>query len=259
MFAQMLRRVLVHPLTRGCDIDDPGTTHLRREIMHQKTFLRRIYTEWYESLVAALPVGSARVLELGSGAGFLQDFIPDLITSEVFPCPGVERVVDAHDLAFRAGELRAILMIDVLHHLARPRDFFAEATRCVAPGGVIAMIEPWVTPWSRFVYRHFHYEPFMPEAVTWEFPSSGPLSGANNALPWILFERDRSEFALEFPEWKIERIVPTMPFRYLLSGGVTLRGLMPGWSFPLWRALEGTLNPLRHQLAMFAYIVLRRR
>ncbi len=32
-------------------------------------------------------------------------------------------VLDAHDLPFGDGSLRAIVMTDVLHHLARPRDF----------------------------------------------------------------------------------------------------------------------------------------
>src|SRR5262249_31802772 len=40
-----------------------------------------------------------------------------------------------------------------------------QATRCVRSGGVVAMIEPWVTPWSRFVYTRLHHEPFQPETI----------------------------------------------------------------------------------------------
>ena len=47
-----------------------------------------------------------------------------------------------------------------------------------------------------------------------------------------------------------------MPFRYLLSGGVSLRSLVPGWSFALWRNLENLLRPWMKSLAMFALIVL---
>jgi len=49
-----------------------------------------------------------------------------------------------------------------------------------------------------------------------------------------------------------------MPFRYLLSGGVSLRGLLPGWSFGFWRQIETALGRWSNQLAMFAQIVLRR-
>ena len=87
---------------------------------------------------------------------------------------------------------------------------------------------------------------------------SGPLSGANGALPWIIFARDRVKFNNEFPEWRIEVIKPIMPFRYLVSGGVSLRALAPVWSFEGWRQIERALDRWSNQLAMFALIVLRR-
>jgi hypothetical protein len=47
--------------------------------------------------------------------------------------------------------------------------------------------------------------------------------------------------------------------RYLVSGGISLRGLVPAASFPLWRGLERALSPWSRQLAMFAHVVLERR
>jgi SAM-dependent methyltransferase len=249
---------LAHPRTRGLDLDDPRTTDLRRAIIQEKGFLRRIYQEWYATLAAALPAGQEPVLELGSGAGFLSEVIPGLITSEVFACSGVNLVLDGQQLPIADGALRAIVMTNVLHHLPQPRRFFAEAARCVRPGGVVAMIEPWVTPWSRLVYTRLHHEPFCPEAPEWEFPAGGPLSGANGALAWIIFERDRLRFAREFPEWQIRAIALGMPLRYLLSGGIATRGLLPGWSFRPARWVEQALRPWTQQLAMFAAVTLVR-
>jgi SAM-dependent methyltransferase len=254
----MLKTWLDHPLTKGLDIDDPRTTELRRQIIHEKIFLKRIYQEWYRAIVAVLPSGQGAVLELGSGGGFMREFAPDLISSEVFYCPNVRAVVDGLHLPFADKSLRAIVMTNVLHHLAQPRLFFTEASRCVRSGGIVAMIEPWVTPWSRFVYGQLHHEPFEPEAPSWELPSSGPLSGANDALPWIIFSRDRAKFEQEFPHWRIELVQPIMPFRYLVSGGVSMRGLAPGWSFGFFRQIENALNCWNNRLAMFAHIVLRR-
>jgi hypothetical protein len=56
------------------------------------------------------------------------------------------------------------------------------------------MIEPWVSTLSRPIYTRLHHEPFNPDAKDWSFPDTGPLSGANGALPWIIFQRDRHHF-----------------------------------------------------------------
>lgn len=272
-----IRRLFAHPSTRELALDDPKTTELRAQIIRDKAFLRRIYAEWYGMIAASLPVshpiGELPVLELGSGGGFMREVIPALITSEVFPCANVDRVVDAHELPFADRSLRAIVMTDVLHHIPRVRDFFRSAARCVASGGAISMIEPWVSTWSRAIYGHLHHEPFHPDAASWElssqstgpsqstggpFPHARPLSGANGALPWILFHRDRAQFEREFPEWRIRSIQPFMPFRYLASGGVSVRGSMPDWTFELWRRGEMRLERWMDRFAMFAHIVVDR-
>jgi SAM-dependent methyltransferase len=249
---------LSHPLTRGLSIDDPRTTALRRQIVEEKPFLKKIYCEWYRSIAASIPTGPGRVLELGSGPGFLDQFIEGLITSEIFPSPGINVVLDGHCLPFADASLRAIVMVDVLHHLPRPRDFLCEAARCVRQDGAIVMIEPWASRWSEWVYRRFHNEPFEPRSAQWEFPASGPLSGANMAMPWMIFQRDRDLFEKEFPQWRVADIRPMMPFRYVLSGGVTRRSFMPGFLFGFWKGVEAVLNPWRDSLAMFAQIRLAR-
>ena len=251
-----LKNWLAHPLTQGLDINDPRTTALRLRIIREKEFLRRIYEEWYETIRASLPPGEGAVLEIGSGGGFLKEYVPGLVTSDVFECPGVDMVVDAAALPFADGSLRAVVMTNVLHHIPAPRRFFREASRCVRAGGRVVMIEPWVTPWSRVVHRKLHHEPFEPEAADWGFPRTGPLSGANGALPWILFERDRAQFRREFPEWRVARVRPMMPFRYIASGGVGTRDLMPGWTYGLWRGLERLFEPWMKTWAMTAHIVL---
>jgi SAM-dependent methyltransferase len=240
------------------EVDAPETTMLRRRIVQEKVFLRRLYEEWYSQIALALPDLHGPVLELGSGAGFMGNFIEDLITSEVFPTPGARVVLDGARLPFGDSALRAVVMTDVFHHIPAPRSFLAEARRALKPGGRIVMVEPWVTPWSRFVYRNFHHEPFEPDAVAWEFPPAGPLSGANGALPWIIFERDRAIFETEFPELVIRRISPLMPTVYLVSGGVSLRSLAPSFAYPILRAAERALPPLERATAMFALITVEK-
>jgi SAM-dependent methyltransferase len=254
-----LKRLLAHPDTRDLSIDDPRTTERRRGIIHSNRFLWRIYDEWYRLISGLIPEGPGRVFELGSGAGFLERYIPGLITTEVLPVSGIEIALDARRLPFASGSLKGIAMVDVLHHIPDNRAFLAEAQRCLRPGGRILMIEPWVSAWSRPVYTYLHHEPFVPDAADWSFPSTGPLSGANGALPWIIFERDRSRFEREFPDLAIEAVRPFMPFRYLISGGVSMRQLMPEVTFGAWRKLESWLCRWPRHWPMFALIQVTRR
>lgn len=255
----LLSSILAHPLTRTLDLDDPQTTAVRRQIIQSKPFLRKIYLEWYSQIKSALSMTEGPLLELGSGGGFLEQLIPRLITSDIFLCPGAEIVLDGQVLPFDQRALGGIVLVNVLHHMSQVELFLAEAARCVRPGGMIVMIEPWVTSWSRFVYSHLHHEPFDPGSPSWEFASSGPLSGANGALPWIIFERDRRQFEARFPQWQIQSVKPIMPFSYLVSGGIAMRSLMPGISFGVWQSVERALDPWAEYIAMFALIVLSRR
>lgn len=253
-----LRSVLAHPLTKGLDLDDPKTTDLRLQIIQGKPFLRRIYDDWYRMILARIPAGEGMILELGSGAGYFREFVPETIQSEVFLCRNVHLVADARRLPFAKCSLKSIVMTDVFHHIPNAEDFLREAARCLRPGGHIVMVEPWVSPWSKLIYRHLHHEPFLPAAESWEIPSSGPLSGANGALPWIVFIRDRARLAAIFPELHVESIEPMMPFRYLVSGGVSMRSLMPAMFYGAWTGLESLLSPWNKALSMFTLIDVRR-
>ncbi len=257
MPAGLLHRLLAHPLTASLDLDDPATTELRKQIICSKPFLKAIYDEWYQILAAALPPVEGQVLELGSGAGYCARFIPDLVTSEIAPCNGVRIALDARRLPFADQSLRAILMTNVLHHISDVNCFFADASRCLRPGGKILIIEPWITPWSRFVYCNFHNEPLRTDAADWSFAPAGPLSGANIAIPWIVFARDHDKFASRFPSLHIECIRPFLPFRYLVSGGVAMRSLMPGFTHRAWAWLEHRLQSQMPRLGLFAFISVR--
>jgi len=252
----LLHRILAHPLTRGLDIDDPATTALRRDIIRNKLFLMRCYQEWYDLTLNALPDVPGPVVEVGSGAGFFRERLPGLITSDVFPIPGIDLVFDARNMPFADSSTRALVMFNVLHHVPDVAAFMHEATRVLRPGGRILMIEPWVTAWSRIIYTRLHHEPFAEDAKDWTFTGAGPLSSANGALPWILFQRDVKLFHERFPMLRCLSSRPFMPFRYLVSGGVSMRALAPSWTFAIWRGFERMLPA--HHWGMFAQIIVER-
>ena len=204
-----------------------------------------------------IPEGKEPVLELGSGGGFLHDSLGDLITSDVVESEDLQLVANAQALPLRGSSLRAIVMVNTFHHVPDVRLFLDEAQRSIRPGGRLVMIEPWNTSWSRFLHRHLHDEHMDPESDEWAFPSSGPMSGANAALAWIVAERDRVQMEREWPLLSVIEASPFMPLSYLLSGGVSLRSLQPRWMYRWWRWFEEHL-PFLAQQALFAVIVIER-
>jgi len=102
--------LFAHPLTASLHVDDPATTVLRKQIIASKPFLKAIYDEWYGMLAQGVPPGAGLVVELGSGSGHTAQFIPGLITSDIFALPGVCILSSAQAMPFADGALRAIVM-----------------------------------------------------------------------------------------------------------------------------------------------------
>jgi SAM-dependent methyltransferase len=248
------------------DLDDPAATLLHAEIIQKKSFLRKLYIDFYKQLERVVSDPQGKVLvELGSGAGFIKEVISNAITSDILELPNVDKVFSALEMPFERASVDAFFMFDVLHHITDPRAFFREALRCLKIGGRIVMIEPANTLWSRFIYKNFHHELFDTQAK-WELGSHNagswqearPVSHGNGALPWIIFSRDRRIFENEFPSLKIVRMRNHTPLRYLLSGGLTLRQLVPSFTYPAIKAIEYTLSPVNNLLGMFQTIELEK-
>jgi SAM-dependent methyltransferase len=256
--AAALRRSLAEPGSAGHDLDEAATTVRHRELIRSKAFLRRIYDEWYCLLAQALPPIAGVTLEIGSGGAFFGPVGQRIIRSDVLQLPDLHVALDATRLPFGGDSLRAIVMTNVFHHIPDADAFLSEARRCLRPGGVLAMIEPWATPWSRWVYTTLHHERFDPAAPTWRLEPGRPLTSANSALPWIVFERDRSVLERRFPQLRVAEITPLMPLRYLISGGVSMRSTSPSWTFGLWRRFDELLLRITPAAAMFAHIVVVR-
>ncbi|HEX7663729.1 MAG TPA: hypothetical protein VF407_04435, partial [Polyangiaceae bacterium] len=97
-------------------------------------------------------------------------------------------------------------------------------------------------------------EPYAPEATEWAFASTGPLSGANGALAWIVFERDRATFERRFPGLRLERFEPCAPLRYWVAGGLKSWSLLPGWAFGAATLLDNTLVAVSKRFGSFVDI-----
>jgi len=241
-------------------LDDPWHVRELRARIQSKPALRKYYLEVYCKYTDCLARCPSRglALELGSGAGFAKDLIPDLVTSDTIPYEGVDRVVDATAMPFEEGSLRAIFMLNVFHHIPDAAAFLRQAQRCLVPGGRVLIVDQFPGWFSRWIYRYAHHESFHPEARDWKFDSTGPLSGANGALAWMVFERDRAQFEAEFPALRLERYEPHTPLRYWLTGGLKGWSLLPGWAFGTATAIDQGLMKLGRGWASFLDVELVR-
>jgi SAM-dependent methyltransferase len=227
-----LRRLLAHPLARDLDLDSSEATVVHARLIREKPFLRRLYLHYYADYDAALARATpgGLVLEIGSGGGFYREIRDGVMSLDIRAGADVDIVGSALALPFRSESVSAVLMLNVLHHLPDPAAFFRECTRVLKPGGRVCLIEPYVSPLSRRLVRPLHHEPWDEDGA-WTLPASGPMTGANMALPWIIFARDRAQYDAAFPRLRVDRLRRHTIALYLISGGVSMRALLPGFLF----------------------------
>jgi SAM-dependent methyltransferase len=232
------------------DVDPRLQEH--RDVWKRKPGLRAIYVDYHHRLLSELPVDEL-ILEIGGGSGNFSETACNLISVDLVPSPWVDVSCDAHALPIRDASFGGIVMLDVLHHLARPVTFFEEAARVLRSGGRLAMIEPAITPLSWPFYHFLHQEPVdmsvdpladqPPEVAADPFLS-------NQGIPTLLFGRQdhRARFEARFPEFKIVDRRTFSLFAYPMSGGFKRWSLLPGWAAPpllkLEDGLSSTLGPI---------------
>lgn len=239
-----------------CNIDDPSRGNQIRETILSKPSLTSLYREFYgryrESLDRTQVAGLA--VEIGAGAGFSNAVIPQLVATDILAYPGLNVVLDATSMPFADRSLRFICMLNVFHHIPDVGAFLTEAQRCLAPGGRILILDQhrgWI---SRWILAYAHDEPYDHRAVDWRFKTTGPLSGANGALAWIVFRRDLAGFHNQYPRLRMMRYQPHTPLRYWLTGGLKSWNLLPSLLFPLASRLDAFLIALNENFGSFVEI-----
>lgn len=231
-----------------------------RRLWKAKPVLARVYEPWFTSLLDETARG-ARVLEVGAGPGFLTEVAsvrrPDLrwIASDLLPTPWNALAADAGRLPLAAASVDAVLGLDVLHHLGVPADFFREAARVLRARGRLALVEPWITPFSWVVYRFFHQEECRLGVDPWRpFPADGKDSfDGDAAVPWKVVggtsDARWRDLGLSPP-----RVARQNAFAYLLTLGFRPRSLLPaGLCVPIM-AFDRATRPLAPLTALRALV-----
>ena len=251
---------LKEPALEGLQPGSPEFFFAQKALILGRPLLKRCYDDWYRRLLSDARSAGApgALLELGSGGSYLKALEPSIVTSDV--SAGIaEQVIDARRLPFPDQSIRALLLTHVFHHIPDVDAFFREAQRALVPGGVISMIEVAHTPFARFFFRNFHHEPYDDHQADWRFDQSDSMMDSNQALSWIVFERDRGLFEKRYSGFRIEALELMPWFTYFVSGGVTMRYFIPRYMNPLLQGIERILAPAASLFSLYWHIRIRRK
>ena len=260
----LLRRALAEPRLRGVSVDSGRFVDLHRQILHEKPVMRAVFQEFYAAILRADAryfSAPGRRVELGAGSSLFGDLHPEVLSTDIKRGGHLKAVVDAQSLPFRRHAVRAYYGIDCFHHFPDPARFFGELVELLPPGGGCVLIEPYHGPLAKLFYeRLFETERFDRSQRGWTTKSSGPMTGANQALSYVVFTRDAKEFSARYPELELLAQVPMTNYpRYVLSGGLNFRSLIPARMAGAVRLAERVMAPLAGWLALHHLIVLRKR
>ena len=235
---------------------------VHRGVWEKKAAIRLLYRDFHRQLLESCPEG--RALDIGGGTAHIKEFRPDIVSTDILPFPGIDAVADAHRLPFPNGFFAGVVMLDVLHHLERPIDFLAEASRVLKPGGCLAMIEPAMTAVARRFYDYIHDEPvdmdadpFAQVAIN---PDRDPFD-ANQAIPTLLFATQAACRRVEkaIPSLRVRSVKWLSLFAYPMSGGFQNWSLMPAALVRPMLAFEAKVPELvRRRIAFRMMVVLER-
>jgi SAM-dependent methyltransferase len=259
--------LFLEPRLRGVDLQGYERIGLHGEILAQKPLIREVFKEFYDTSISLDRMYFDHVagdrIELGAGTSLFRKYYGDVISTDVQPAPHLDAVIDAQDMNLRDESVRAIFCINCFHHFPDPRKFFDELVRVLKAGGGCVVIDPYFGLLSRILYKRlFSSEAYDCNAPDWHYCAGDDKKSArpNQALSYLVFFRDRARFNTLFPRLEIVhlRILPNY-IRYLLSGGLNFRQVVPSFLIPLLRKLEVALLRLAPILALHHVVVIRKR
>jgi SAM-dependent methyltransferase len=237
--------------------------HENRIAWSKKKALREAYRDLYLRIVDAVNHSEKGItVELGSGMGNTKVFLPDCITTDLFPNEWIDQTENIYQLSFTSNSVSNLILFDVWHHIEYPADALEEFHRVLQPGGRIIIMEPAMSLTGRIVYGCFHHEP-----LGFDHEFSEKPSGLDTAAKTRYFAAQSSCHRifknLELPnlltDWKIIQCEQIVSFQYFASGGFRGPQLYPDCFIPVLRLFDKALSFLPSLFAARTCVVIEKK
>jgi SAM-dependent methyltransferase len=252
---------LKEPLTLGMDPFSEERISIHKKILSKKRMIRDVFNEFHFEMLRLASkhfVISKGEIELGAGVYPVKNTKPGVLATDILPASHLDRTLDAQNMDLKDESISVIYGQNCFHHFPEPELFFKEISRVLTPSGGVVLIEPHYGFFANFIYKRlFSVEGFDKKCQNWHFlPNDLP----NQALGYICFIRDRAKFDQLFPSLEIVEVKPALNWmRYLLSGGLNFRQLLPNFTIPILKLLETLMMPLASQLGLHCYYVIKKK
>ena len=260
-----LRDYLKEPRLNGINPDSDEMLNIHSEILYEKRIMRDVFSEFYDTCINLdnkyFTKSFLKRIEIGAGVSFFKKKYPEIVSTDVKKAENLDMVVDAQNMPFEQNSIHAIYGINCFHHFPNPDMFFKELIRVLEDGGGCILIDPFYgTVARRFYKKLFDSETFNMNQENWENDELGFMNGANQALSYIVFNRDKKKFETNYPSLEIVLQKPLNNYlRYLVSGGLNFKEILPSWISPVIKFIELLFIPLNSIFALHHVIVIRKK
>jgi SAM-dependent methyltransferase len=198
---------------------------------NNKPILRKIYSSFYKRILNELkPDNSGKIVELGSGIGNLKSFVPECITTDLFPNPWIDQIENAYELSFEDNSINALILFDVWHHLKYPGTALKEFNRVLVENGRLIIFDPDISILGFIIYGLFHKEPVNYfRNIEWKAPDDADLSNLEYYAAQGNASRvfTKKEFTAKLKGWRIRKIKRISSISYVGSGGYSRKQFYP--------------------------------
>jgi SAM-dependent methyltransferase len=237
--------------------------HENLERWQKKPVLKKIYLEFYKRIVSHLNKNvDGLTVELGSGLGNLKMVVPDVICTDLFKNPWIDRVENAYHLSFGIGSVSNLILFDVFHHLEYPGSALKEFNRVLANKGRVIIFDPAISFFGLIVYGLFHHEPVaLFKKIKWFAPEGKDLSKTDYYASQSNVSRIfcSSHYRDKLSDWNIVAVKRSTSLSYVLSGGYSKHQLYPDTWYPFMKSLDRFFDLFSFLFATRMLVVLEKK
>jgi ubiquinone/menaquinone biosynthesis C-methylase UbiE len=264
-FFEKIRNFLYEKDVIDVDVNSKKLAKINSNILKKKLLLKSAYKTFYKDMALVCDnyfIKKGLEIELGSGTGFFKKIRKKVITSDIRLGLRYNIRIDAMNMKLKKNSVKCIYAINVFHHIANPNKFFNELIRVLKKDGGCILIEPHNGFLSRMLHSYSCKEEYFDtRAKEWVAKKTvGPLSNANQALSYNIFERDENKFKKKYGKNLkiIHKQYEINGLRFIFSGGLNFKQLVPNFFLPLLFVIEFFLFPFAKFWTPYRMIVLKK-